>query len=135
MSMRRILHGVALVSLGACSAGHSATGPLGNNLTVMSGDSQTGTFSAALGAPVVVHVAPGTPVTWQPSTGSGTIHAPATSDSNGQVHATWTLGSTFFAQSVVISANGQSLTVHAWGNGSGDLGGRMIFPADNAWNT
>jgi hypothetical protein len=51
------------------------------------------------------------------------------------VHATWTLGNTFFSQSAVVMAGAQSVTVHAWGNGSGDLDGRQIFPADNAWNT
>src|SRR6202043_1784059 len=53
---------------------------------------------------------------------------------NGHASATWTLGSEFFGQSAVVTANGQSVTVYAWGNGSGDLGGRQIFPADNAWN-
>ena len=134
--MRRspILYLVALTLLGACGSGHSATGPSGKSLTVVSGDSQTGAFGAVLGAPVVVHVAPGTTVTWQPSTGSGTISAPATSDANGHASATWTLGPEFFGQSAVVTANGQSVTVYAWGNGSGDLGGRQIFPADNAWN-
>ena len=135
--MRRspILYLVAVASLGACGTGHTATGPSGTRLTVVSGDSQTGTFGAALGSPVVVHVSPGTAVTWQPSVGSGTISAPATSDANGMVHATWTLGSTFFSQTVLVTAGNQSVTVRAWGNGSGDLGGRQIFPADNVWNT
>jgi hypothetical protein len=83
----------------------------------------------------MVHVAPRTAVSWQPATGSGTISAPDTSDANGQVRATWTLGNTFFSQSIVVSAAGQSVTVRAWGNGSGDLGQHQIFPADNAWNT
>ena len=131
----RILYLVTLTTLGACGSGHTATGPSGSGLTVVSGDSQTGTFGAVLGSPVVVHVAPGTTVTWQPSTGSGSISAPATSDANGLVHATWTLGNTFFSQTVLVTAGNQSVTVRASGNGSGDLGGRQIFPADNAWNT
>lgn len=135
MDMKRILYGVAFAASGACGGGHGATGPEGNSLAVVSGDSQTGTFGAALSSPVVIHLAPGTPVTWQPATGSGAISAPDTSDANGQVRATWTLGSTYFEQSVVVSASGQSATIRAWGNGSGDLGGRQIFPADNAWNT
>jgi len=97
MLRHRILYLVAFAPLVACGDGHTATGPSLAKLTVVSGDSQTGMFGAALGALVVVHVAPGTTVTWQPSSGSGAISAPGTSDANGLVHATWTLGNTFFA--------------------------------------
>ena len=135
MQRHRILYLFAFATLGACGSGHSATGPSGTSLTVVSGDRQTTMFGAPLGAPVVVHASPGTIVTWQPTTGSGTISAPATTDASGLLRATWTLGDEFFSQSAVVTAGGQSVTVHAWGNGSGDLGGRQIFPADNAWNT
>jgi hypothetical protein len=48
---------------------------------------------------------------------------------------TWTIDKTFMATAVTASISGSSVTFTAIGNGSGDLGGRAIFPAGDPWRT
>ncbi len=144
MRSRRSLYGYALVLPMLACGGDGPTaakaGPV-LPLAVVSGDSQTATLGSLESKPLVVrvtdslgHALAGATVTWVPLAGSGTIAAPTVTDASGQVQAHWTLGPTFLDQSVAVSAIGHSVTVHGEGAGSGDLAGRQVFPADNAWN-
>ena len=100
-------------------------------------------MSSLLAAPLVVTVtnsagAPvsGATVTWSAAPGNGILSASTSStDASGHASVRWTLDATFMATSVTASITGASVTFTAMGNGSGDLGGRAIFPAANAWRT
>ena len=142
---------VLLITIGmACAAaspttpGPDTTGSSGahaNGISKASGDAQQGTMSSLLAAPLVVRVtnsagAPvsGATVAWSAAPGNGILSATTSStDAAGHASVRWTLDSTFMATSVTASITGASVTFTAIGNGSGDLGGRAIFPATNAW--
>jgi hypothetical protein len=83
-------------------------------ITLVSGNSQTGALSAPLAAPLVVKVAnaanggvAGVTVTWAVTGGGGQVSA-ATSVTNasGQAQITWTLGATVGAQTATASVTG-----------------------------
>jgi hypothetical protein len=119
------------------------TGAHANLIAKSSGDAQQGTMSSQLAAPLVVAVASsagapvsGATVTWSAAAGNGTLSASTSStDASGHASVRWTLDSTFMATAVTASIAGASVTFTALGNGSGDLGGRAIFPATDAWRT
>ena len=108
-----------------------------------SGDAQQGTLSSTLASPLVVTVsnAAGAPVsgvvvTWSAASGSGALSATSTTtDASGHASVRWTLDKTFLANTATAAIAGASVTFSALGNGSGDLGGRAIFPAGDAWRT
>ena len=157
LSMRLIRITPAIALFGATLACAAATpttpGPDtsgGNGNTVhanvivkTSGDAQRATMSSMLAAPLVVTVtnsagAPvgGATVTWSAAPGNGTLSASTSvTDANGHASVRWTLDATYMATSVTASITGSSVTFGALGNGSGDLGGRAVFPATNAWRT
>ena len=145
---------LALVAGIACGGSdHLATAPGGGGngtaggssdtlLTKASGDTQTATLGTALANPLVVrvtdasgHALAGVTIAWAPSAGSGSVPATSMTDASGHASAQWTLDNTYMGDSLVASAAGHHLSFTAFGNGSGDLGGHAIFPADNAWNT
>jgi hypothetical protein len=144
---------IAIVALLAAACGGSdglATAPGGGSgggssdtlLAKVSGDSQTATLGTALANPLVVrvtdangHALAGVTVAWAASAGSGSVSATSVTDAAGHAGAQWTVDNTYMGDSLVASAAGHHLSFAAFGNGSGDLGGRVMFPADNAWNT
>ena len=117
--------------------------PLPNVIAKTSGDSQQATLGALLPAPLVVTIADahGTPqngvtVTWTAASGNGAVSAhTSTSDASGHASIRWTLDPTFLATQVTASISGASVAFNALGNGSGDLGGKPIFPASSPWRT
>jgi hypothetical protein len=136
------------VWLASCANQRAATGPgqgsagSDTSLVRVSGDSQSATMAAVLTNPLVVRVAdagghplPGVAVTWQSTQGSGSVTpvSPVT-DATGHASALWTIDGTFTDNSLTAAAGSQHVVFSAFGTGSGDLGGRRIFPADNAWN-
>jgi len=115
----------------------------GPTLTKVSGDGQTATMGAPLGAPLVVKAVNGSgaalagaTITWSVTTGGGTLSAgSSTTNSSGLAQVQLTIGGTFMANSVNASlAGGNTVAFGAYGNGSGDFGGRRFFPNDNDWN-
>jgi len=153
MRFQTIMRDFLLITIGmACAAatpttpGPDTTGSTGAHANVISkasGDAQQGTMSSLLAAPLVITVttsagAPvsGATVTWTAAPGNGILSAASSStDAGGHASVRWTLDSTFMATSVTASIDGASVTFTAMGNGSGDLGGRAIFPATSAWRT
>jgi Big-like domain-containing protein len=153
MRYSTIMRDFLLITIGmACAAatpttpGPDTTGSTGAHANVLaksSGDAQQGTMSSLLAAPLVVTVttsagAPvsGATVTWSAAQGNGILSANTSStDASGHASVRWTLDSTFMATSATASITGASVSFTALGNGSGDLGGRAIFPATNAWRT
>ena len=85
-----------------------------SQVLLVSGGAQSATIGTALASPVVFRVAAsdgigvaGVPVTFAVTTGGGTLGAAtATSDANGLVSTTWTLGSVVGAQSITATATG-----------------------------
>jgi hypothetical protein len=141
-----IITGIACAAATPTTPGSGTTGGTGAHANVIaksSGDSQQATMSSTLAAPLVVTVTnaagaavSGARVTWAASPGSGVVSASASStDANGRASIRWTLDSTFMLNSVTASITGSSVTFTALGNGSGDLGGKAIFPATDAWRT
>jgi hypothetical protein len=142
------LYALGCVAALACGSRSAATGPGGGggagiSLVTASGDSQTATLGTALANSIVVRVtnAHGDPdsgihITWQPGAGSGSV-SPTTSTTDAQGHAStqWTIDTTFIGNVLSAGAGSQTTSVVAFGNGSGALDGRQLFPADNAWNT
>ena len=108
-----------------------------------SGDNQQATLATTLGAPLVVTVSDahgtamsGVTVTWTAASGNGSLSAASsTTNASGQASVRWTLDGTYLATSVTAAITAMSVTFNALGNGSGDLGGRAIFPAGDPWRT
>lgn len=108
-----------------------------------SGDAQRGTLSATLAAPLLVTVSSstgaavsGATVTWTAAAGNGSVSTRSTTtDASGHASVRWTIDGTYLANSVTAAIAGSSVTFTALGNGSGDLGGKAIFPAGDAWRT
>ena len=147
---------VAVVVAAACAGtDRLATGPGGGTssgtktdsgspdtvLAGVSGDSQSATMGTAPSNPLVVRVSDskGNPMTgvavhWTVDSGSGSIPATSVTDANGHASAQWTLDNTYMGDSAAAAVAGHRVGFAAFGNGSGDLGGRQLFPADNAWN-
>jgi hypothetical protein len=74
-------------------------------------------------------------VTWQTGPGSGRVSAATTlTDAQGHASTRWTVDTTFIGNGLIATIGTQSASFAAFGNGSGSLGGRRFFPADNAWN-
>jgi hypothetical protein len=126
---------------GPGTGGNPGPGSPDTVLAKVSGDSQTATLGTAVANPLVVrvtdasgHALAGVTVAWSASAGSGSVSATSTTDGAGHASAQWTLDNTYMGDSLVASVAGHHLSFAAFGNGSGDLGGRAIFPADNAWN-
>ena len=122
----RATSAAALFLFASCGGGEP-TGPeptptpVAGSLTLASGDAQTGTVGAALGAPLVVTVKDtngsamsGQAVTWSVVSGGGTVsQGSTTSGSDGNASVTWTLGGTPGAQSVTATAAAFSVTFTA----------------------
>jgi hypothetical protein len=133
----------ACVACGSTTA-PSSTKPGGGSISIIkvSGDSQTATFGSALANALVVqvndasgHPDSGVTVTWQPAAGSGFVAAHSTTTGgNGRASVQWTIDTTFMGNSLAATAGGKSVNFWALANGSGSLGGRQLFPADNTWN-
>jgi hypothetical protein len=151
-SSRIVLDFLLLSAAVACAAaapttpGGDTSGRTGAHAVVIaktSGDAQQGTLSSTLASPLVVAVttsagAPvsGATVTWTVTPGNGVLSAASsTTDASGHSSVRWTLDGTFLATSATASVAGSSVTFTAIGNGSGDLGGKPIFPASSAWRT
>jgi hypothetical protein len=92
---------LAVFGLAACHDDDSTTAPLtASTVTVLSGGSQSGTVGATLAAPVVIQVndqngkaLAGVAVTLTVATTAGSVPSTVlTTDANGQVSTTWTLG-------------------------------------------
>ncbi|HEV7705029.1 MAG TPA: Ig-like domain-containing protein [Gemmatimonadaceae bacterium] len=117
--------------------------PSPNKIAKASGDAQHGTLAATLASPLVVTVSTsagvavsGATVTWSAASGNGTLSATSTTtDASGHASVRWTIDGTYLATSVSAAIAGATVTFTALGNGSGDLGGRAIFPAGNPWRT
>ena len=85
-----------------------------SQILIESGDAQSATTGSALAAPLVFRVAAsdsigvaGIPVTFAVTTGGGTLTASAdTSDANGLVTTSWTLGALVGSQSIIATATG-----------------------------
>ncbi len=137
--------GVAVIAAGCGAGDKAATGPgTGGNpgpgpsdtvLSRVSGDSQTAPMGSRLANPLVVRVvdAKGNPlpdvtVSWAVSAGSGSIPATSVTNASGQASAHWTLDNTYMGDSAVALVAGHWVAFAAFGNGSGDLGGRNSFP-------
>jgi len=151
-SSKIVIDLVLICTLVACAAaapttsGSDTTGGTGAHANVIaktSGDAQHGTLSSTLASPLVVTVtsstgAPvsGAAVSWTVTPGNGALSATSsTTDASGHAAVRWTLDGTFLATSVTASITGSSVTFTALGDGSGDLGGKPIFPASDAWRT
>ncbi len=84
------------------------------NIAVVSGDAQTGPFSAALSVPLVVSVTdqfsngvPGVSVTFTATSGGGTFNpTTATTDASGEASSVWTLGAPLGTQQAEATAAG-----------------------------
>ena len=107
---------VAALGLTACHDG-STTAPLTpTSVTVLSGGSQSGTVGAALATPVVLQVNDqngkamvGVAVTVTAGTASGSVPAAQlTTDANGQVTTTWTLGTVAGTDTLNVQAGSLS---------------------------
>ncbi len=127
---------------GSTGPGSGSGGGSGISIAKVSGDSQTATLGTALANPIIVRVtdARGNPdsgvtVTWLAGPGSGGV-SPTTIVTDGQGHAStqWTVDTTFIGNALAATVGTQGASFVAFGNGSGSLGGRQFFPADNAWN-
>ena len=89
-----------VLGLGACHDDSTTTPKTATNVTVLSGGSQSGTVGAALASPVVLQVTDqngsaiaGVAVVLTAGSGSGSVAATQlTTDVNGHVTVTWTLG-------------------------------------------
>src|SRR5665213_2256117 len=140
---------ILLAIAAACAAAGpttTTTPPAGGGddtlaLSKVSGDAQQATMGAALAAPLVVlvanaHGAPmsGVTVSWSAAPGNGALSTgTSVSDASGHASVRWTLDATYLGTSVTAAIPKASVTFSALGNGSGDLGGRPFFPADNPW--
>jgi len=156
MRATSIIYTTALIVIAAaCAAARPTTAPPpddggdggdgGGDATLViskvSGDAQQATLGAALASPLVVAVTnsrgaamQGVTVTWTAAPGNGTLSAgTSVTDGSGHASARWTLDPTFLGTSAKAAVSGVSVTFTALGNGSGDLGGRAFFPADNPW--
>lgn len=88
------------VGVAACHDGSTTTPKTASSVAVLSGSAQTATVGTALAAPVVLQVKdqtgnalPNVTVTLAVGTASGSVSATQmTTDANGQVSITWTLG-------------------------------------------
>jgi hypothetical protein len=117
--------------------------PQADVITKTSGDAQRATLGTLLPAPLIVTVADthgtaksGVTVTWTAAASNGSLSAhTSTSDASGHASIRWTIDPTFLATQVTASITGASAVFSAVGNGSGDLGGKAIFPASSPWRT
>lgn len=104
-----------------CTGSASTVVTIGSpNIAIVSGDNQTGVINTALPNPFVVQVTSGGsplgnfPVTWQVTSGSGTLSATTTTTgANGQASTTLTLGATPGPVTVTASVAGSSVTFAA----------------------
>ena len=110
---------VVLASALSCSEVTTDVPPTPAGIVVVSGDAQTGTVGQALSEPITVRVVDGADnplsgvsVTFEAGAGSLSPGS-ATTGSDGQATATWTLGTTAGSQSVTVSAGSISRTVSA----------------------
>jgi|GEM_PF-1461781 len=102
-----------------------ATGstPPSQTLSIVSGDQQTGTVAAALGAPLVVKVVNeaglpvvGAAIAWSVTGGGGSVSSGSTATgSDGQATVTWTLGTVAGAQTARAAFASQAVTFTATG--------------------
>lgn len=103
---------IALLALGACHDDSSTSPKTASSITVASGAAQTGTVGSALAAPVVLQVndqngtgMAGVSVAVTAGAGSGSASAAQlTTDANGQVSVSWTLGTVAGVDTLVVQA-------------------------------
>ena len=106
--------------------GASATAPPPGGITIVDGDNQTGRAASPLAKQVVVRVVttigtavPNATVTFTPASGAGQSFAPVsgTTDANGEVRTTWTLGSALGTYTATVASAGlPSRTITAVAN-------------------
>ncbi|HUQ84062.1 MAG TPA: Ig-like domain-containing protein [Gemmatimonadaceae bacterium] len=104
----------------------TATQPPPSGITIVSGDGQSGRVGGPLPQQIVVRVVttvgsgiPNAAVTFTPVSGSGQSFSPssATTDANGEVRATWTIGSAFGSYTATVASPGlPSRTITATGS-------------------
>jgi hypothetical protein len=102
----------ATLGLTACHDDSTTAPRTASTVTVLSGGAQTGTVGAALSAPVVLQVKDqsgnalsGVSVTLTPAGGAGSVSASTlTTDANGQVSVTWTLGTVAGTDTLAVQA-------------------------------
>jgi len=109
---------VAVFGLAACHNDDSTTAPLtASTVTVLSGGSQSGTVGAMLAAPVVIQVndqngkaLAGVAVTLTVATTAGSVPSTVlTTDANGQVSTTWTLGTVAATDTLAVQVGALSV--------------------------
>jgi hypothetical protein len=107
--------GVTSVSFSA-----TATDPPPGGIVIVAGDNQSGRVDLALPQQIVARVVttigtgiPGATVTFAPASGSGQSFSPtsATTDSNGEVRTTWTLGPELGPYTATVSSPGLPSTI------------------------
>jgi hypothetical protein len=127
---------IATLGLAACHD-DSTTAPLtATSVTVLSGGSQSGTVGAALATPVVLQVKDqngkamvGVAVTITAGTASGSIPTTQlTTDANGQVTTTWTLGTVAGTDTLNVQAGSLS-AVQVLATASPDVAANIIVTA------
>jgi adhesin/invasin len=106
--------------------GASATAPPPGGITIVDGDNQTGRAASPLAKQVVARVVttigtavPNATVTFTPASGASQSFAPAsgTTDANGEVRTTWTLGSALGTYTATVASSGlPSRTITAVAN-------------------
>ncbi len=124
-SVQRIIAlGASLLLLAGC-ADKSTAPAVATSLSVTSGTGQVGTVATSLAAPIVIHVTDqsgnsiaGALVTLTPGASSGTVAtSQSTTDANGLISITWTLGTVAGADTLVASLGaGASTTIVATAN-------------------
>jgi hypothetical protein len=106
--------------------GASATAPPPGGIVIVDGDNQTGRAASPLARQVVARVVttigtavPNATVTFTPVSGTGQSFAPAsgTTDANGEIRTTWTLGSALGTYTATVASAGlPSRTITASAN-------------------
>jgi adhesin/invasin len=93
----------------------TATAPPPSGIVIVDGDNQTGRGASALPRQIVARVVttigtgiPGATVTFTPATGAGQSFSPTTgtTDANGEVRTTWTLGSALGTYTATVASAG-----------------------------
>lgn len=120
----------------------TATAGAATQLLKVSGDAQVATVGQSAALPIIVrandaygNAVAGAAITWSVTTGGGSLgSAQAVTSASGNAQATWTLGTGAPPNAATARMAAQSAAFTATGTGGQDLGARVLFPADNAWN-
>ena len=129
----------AVLGLAACHSDDSTAPRTASAVSVLSGDSQSGTVGAALAAPVVLQVndqngkaLAGVAVNITVGTASGSVpSAQMTTDANGQLTVSWTLGTVAGTDTLGIQA-GSLAAVQVLATASPGLPASIMVTAGDA---